>query len=260
MTNPEQERSAEELMRELDRDSMTRLLTGRRKRVVDIAFIAYAVIMMVMTLVVSGATPYTRQPLFLGLTLCIGYLKYPATKKMGNRENYLPWYDIALAVLSLLTYGYYVVNQNNIILMAQRIGLTEIIIGLIALALLVELVRRAVGLPIICVAGAFVVYAVIWLVQSNPYTALRNLVYNLFYNLNCGVFSTPVTVCASFIILFIILGSFLEKRASAGSSLTWRTRWRARRSAARRRWRSFRARWKACTPARRLPTPSAADR
>ena len=40
MTNPEQERSAEELMRELDRDSMTRLLTGRRKRVVDIAFIA----------------------------------------------------------------------------------------------------------------------------------------------------------------------------------------------------------------------------
>ncbi len=216
MTNPEQERSAEELMRELDRDSMTRLLTGRRKRVVDFAFIAYAVIMMVMTLVVSGATPYTRQPLFLGLTLCIGYLKYPATKKMGNRENYLPWYDIALAVLSLLTYGYYVVNQNNIILMAQRIGLTEIIIGLIALALLVELVRRAVGLPIICVAGAFVVYAVIWLVQSNPYTALRNLVYNLFYNLNCGVFSTPVTVCASFIILFIILGSFLEKTGVGG--------------------------------------------
>ena len=129
MTNPEQERSAEELMRELDRDSMTRLLTGRRKRVVDFAFIAYAVIMMVMTLVVSGATPYTRQPLFLGLTLCIGYLKYPATKKLGNRKNYLPWYDIALAVLSLLTYGDYVGNQNNIILMAQRIGLTEIIIS-----------------------------------------------------------------------------------------------------------------------------------
>lgn len=210
MANSE-ERSAEELMRELDRDSMNRLLTGRKKQIIDFLFIAYSVVMLVMTLVVSGATPYTRQPLFLGMTLFIGYLKFPASKKAGAKRNYLPWYDMVLAALSLAVYCYYVINQNRLIMMANRIGMMEIVLGIVALLLLAELVRRAIGLPILCVAGAFVIYGVVWLLQSNPNTALRNLVYNLFYNLNCGVFSTPVTVCASFIVLFIILGSFLEK-------------------------------------------------
>lgn len=205
------EKTADELMRELDRDSMSRLLTGPRKLVVEVLFVAYAVIMMIMTLVVSGATQYTRLPLFLGLTLFVGYLKFPINKKAEVKENNLPWYDIVLASLSLVVYGYYVINQENIIMMANRIGTLEIVIGIIGLLLLVELCRRAIGIPMLCVAGAFVVYAVIWLTQNNPATALRNLVYGLFYNLNSGIFSTPITVCSSFIVLFIILGSFLEK-------------------------------------------------
>ena len=208
---PEQEKSAEELLRELDRESNSRLLTGTRKVVIDGLFVLFAVVMMCMTMVVSGATQYTRLPLFLGLVLFIGYLKYPISKKVSNRVNYIPWYDIVLAVLSLAVYGYYVLNQNAIIMMANRIGVFEIVVGLLGLLLLAELCRRALGWPILCVAGAFTVYALIWLIQSNPNTALRNLIYNLFYNLNCGIFSTPVTVCSSFIVLFIILGSFLEK-------------------------------------------------
>ena len=197
-------------MQELDRDSTNRILTGKRKLVVDILFIAYAVLMMVMTLVISGATPYTRQPLFLGMTLFIGYLKFPATKKAQARDNYLPWYDLLLAALSLFTYCYYVIRQTDIIMMSKRIGNAEIVIGILGLLLLAELTRRAVGIPILCVASAFVVYAIISL-SSNPATMLRNLIYSLFYDLNCGIFSTPVTVCSSFIVLFIILGSFLEK-------------------------------------------------
>ncbi len=60
------------------------------------------------------------------------------------------------------------------------------------------------------VVGLFTVYGAWWLTNNNPKTALRNLIYNLFYNLNCGIFSSPITVCASFIVLFIILGSFLK--------------------------------------------------
>lgn len=211
MTELKKEKSTEELIRELDRDNASRLLTGWRHHAVELVFLAFAVVMMVMTLVVSGATPYTRLPVFLGMVLFVGYLKYPISKKHEAKVNHLPWYDIVLAFLSLAVYFYYAINQKEIIMMANRIGTFEVVLGIVGLLLLVELCRRAMGIPILCVAGAFVIYAVIWLVQNNPRTALRNLIYNLFYNLNCGIFSTPITVCASFIVLFIILGSFLEK-------------------------------------------------
>ncbi len=211
MAKVQTEKTTEELIKELDRDNASRLLTGWRKHAVEFVFLAFAVVMLVMTLVVSGATQYTRLPLFLGLVLFVGYLKYPITKKLESKENHLPWYDIVLAVLALLAFGYYVFNQDSIIMMANRIGTVEIIVGIVGILLLAELCRRAMGWPMICVAGAFVVYAVIWLMDRNPATALRNLIYNLFYNLNSGIFSTPITVCSSFIVLFIILGSFLEK-------------------------------------------------
>ena len=205
------EKTADELMKELDRDSKSRNMTGKFHIAMRVMFVAYAAVMLIMTLMVSGATPYTRLPLFMGLTLFIGYLKFPACKKDAMRDNYIPWYDIILALASLAVYGYYVVNQKEIIMMANRIGMLQIVLGIIGLLLLVELCRRAIGIPMLCVAGAFTVYAVFYLLNNNPRTALRQLIYNLFYNLNCGIFSTPVSVCASFIVLFIILGSFLEK-------------------------------------------------
>ena len=211
MAKVKTEKSAEELIRELDRDNASRLLTGWRKNTIEFVYFMFAAVMMIMTLVVSGATPYTQLPLFLGLTLFVGYLKYPISKKLECKENHLPIYDVVLAFLSLAVFCYYAINQKNIIMMSNRIGTFEIVVGIIGILLLAELCRRAMGLPILCVAGAFVVYAAIWLVNNNPRTALRNLIFGLFYDLKSGIFSTPITVCASFIVLFIILGSFLEK-------------------------------------------------
>ena len=199
------------LLQELDRDSKSRSLTGGWKTAMTVLFVLYSVTMIVMALVVSGATQYTRLPVFVGMTLFVGYLKYPASKRDALRDNYFPWYDVLLAFASLIVFFYYAVMQKKIIQMANRIGTTQIIIGIIGILLLVELCRRSTGVPLIVVVGLFTVYGAWWLTNNNPKTALRNLIYNLFYNLNCGIFSSPITVCASFIVLFIILGSFLEK-------------------------------------------------
>ena len=95
--------------------------------------------------------------------------------------------------------------------MSRRIGTLQIIIALIAILILVELCRRAVGWPIIIVAGSFVAYAAFNAISKNPGTALRSLMYGLFYDVSNGLFSTPVYVCTTFIVLFIILGALLEK-------------------------------------------------
>ncbi len=211
INSTEQQPSAEELLQKFDKDSKNRHFTGAFKWVYDGILIAFAVYILFVALISRGMTEFTKLPLFLGFISVMGFLKFPACEKDAMRENYIPWYDIILAVLSFACCLYYVINQNTIIYMGGEIETMQIVVGIVFIACLFELCRRATGIPLMIVAGAFILYAIYKLFMRNPDTVFTNLIFNLFYNLNCGIFSTPVSVCCSFIVIFIIFGSFLEK-------------------------------------------------
>ena len=202
---------ADAIMAEFDRESNTRIFTGWRKTVITAIMSLFSVYMISMALVFQNATKYTKLTTFLAFIVFIGFLIFPAYKKQTKRINYVPFYDIILALVGSGSFLYYAVFQEDIILMSRRIGTLQIIVALVAILLLVELCRRAVGWPIIIVAGCFVAYAAINAIGKNPDTALRSLMYGLFYDVSNGLFSTPVYVCTTFIVLFIILGALLEK-------------------------------------------------
>ena len=80
--------------------------------------------------------------------------------------------------------------------------------------LLLEACRRVVGLPIVCVAIAFLLVG--FFGQQMPgflgnrgFTWTR-IVDHLFYTQE-GIFGTPIGASSTFIFLFILFGSFLEK-------------------------------------------------
>lgn len=202
---------SESIMQEFDRESNVRVFTGWRKKIITALMAGFSVYMIAMALVFPTATKYTKLTTFLAFIAFIGYLIFPAYKKQTKKINHVPFYDIILAIVSAGSFLYYTIFQEDIIKMSKRIGTLQIIVALVAILLLVELVRRAVGLPIIFVAGAFVVYAAVKAYTDNPNTALRNLMYGLFYDVSNGLFSTPVYVCTTFIVLFIILGALLER-------------------------------------------------
>ncbi|MBR3767290.1 MAG: TRAP transporter fused permease subunit [Clostridia bacterium] len=198
-------------MQEFDRESNTRIFTGWRKNVITGLLCSFSVYMISMALLFPNATKYTKLTTFMAFILFIGYLIFPAYKKQTKRINYVPVYDIFLGLAGAASFLYYTIQQEEIIKMSRRIGTLQIVIAFIAILLLVELVRRAVGLPIIFVAGSFILYAAIKAFTENPDKALRNLAYSLFYDVANGLFSTPVYVCTTFIVLFIILGALLER-------------------------------------------------
>ena len=202
---------ADAIMAEFDRESNTRVFTGWRKKVITALMAAFSVYMLAMALVFQNASKYTKLTTFMAFIVFIGYIIFPAYKKQTQKINHVPFYDIILAVVGAGSFLYYAIFQEDVVLMSRRIGTLQIAVALIAILLLVELCRRAVGLPIIFVAGAFVLYAAINAVQTNPATALRSLMYGLYYDVSNGLFSTPVYVCTTFIVLFIILGALLEK-------------------------------------------------
>ena len=119
--------------------------------------------------------------------------------------------DIIIMVLGTSSFLYFTFNAQSIIQQGTRFQVYQIVIGVIGILSLLELTRRCVGIPILCVATVFIIYALtVGLTNPNFFGRIRYFIRNLFYTKE-GVFSTPVNVCSKYIVVFIIFGAFLER-------------------------------------------------
>jgi TRAP transporter 4TM/12TM fusion protein len=191
------------VMAEYDRESNTRHYSGVPKKIVRYILAAFSAYVFYMNLV-SAWPEQIRRASFVGLIIFTAFMLYPAKKKSAKKINYVPWYDILIGAVGVACYFYYVINFEAIAQKATRISTFDVAVGLVGILIIAEVCRRVVGIPILVVAGAFVIYAF-----STGYSLTR-IVYTLFYTLD-GVIGTPIGVCSTFIVLFIILGAFLEK-------------------------------------------------
>ena len=202
----------EEIMKKYDRESNIRPWEGVPAMVIKVLLAAFSLFMIYMNLFAVW-DERIRRPLFLGLVILFVFILYPASKSGGRvqKVNRIPIYDIAIAVAGAGSFFYFVANNKAIIGRATRINNTEIILGVIGILVLAECCRRVTGIPILAVASCFVIYAFATnLAKGKPlYKVLRSVVYNLFYTTN-GVIGTPIGVCSTYIVLFIIFGAFLE--------------------------------------------------
>lgn len=208
-TAPEEDTSTgtaadvEEIMKKYDRESNTRLYEGVPRNIIKYLLAAFSLLMVYMNLFANW-DERVRRASFVGLIIIFAFLLYPARKGGGGaRKNYVPWYDVIIMVVGSGSFFYYVVNFSSIIKHATRINQIEIILGVLGVLVLVEACRRVVGIPILCVATCFVIYA------FSTGASLKSIVYNLFYTTS-GVIGTPIGVCSTYIVLFILFGAFLE--------------------------------------------------
>ena len=195
------------VMKKYDRESNVRIWEGTPKIVVKVLMAAFSVYSIYVTLF-SVALPEIRLSMFLASVLVMGYLNFPA-RKGHVKVNSMPWYDILIMVLGAGSFVYYAANAQRIIKLSLRASKETLllVVGMLGILALIELCRRSVGLPILCVVGALLVYTftkVQW----------RLVIYNLFYT-TTGVMNTPVNVCAKYIVVFIIFGAFLERTGIA---------------------------------------------
>lgn len=210
----EAETDVEEVMRKYDRESNTRIWEGTPKVVISIMLAAFSVYCIFMTLF-STALPETRLSLFLAFVTIVGFMMYPI-RKSHVRPNHMPWYDIVLMVVGAACFFYFAFNATDIIHMGSRIQPLQIAVALVGTLILMELCRRCVGIPILVVVICLLVYVFYWQFNNgtNLYMTLRNLTSKLFYSTS-GLIGTPINVCYTYIVLFIIFGAFLERTGIA---------------------------------------------
>ena len=213
----------DEVMRKYDRESNTRIWTGRQQIVVKILMVAFALYCIGMTLF-SKAMAEIRLPLFMGFIVIAGFLNFPASKKYV-KPNHMPWYDFVLMIIGAGCFFYFAINAMTLIRLSTRIQPIHVVIGCVGILVLIELCRRCVGLPILFVLGALLIYTFYNQLSYNAsfYQALRNIIYKLFYTTS-GIIGTPVGVCYTYIVLFIIFGAFLERTGIANFFISFANR------------------------------------
>ncbi len=198
----------EAVMKKYDRESNVRVWTGTPKLIIRLIMVAFS-LYCIIDAVFLTTLPETRLSVFMGMIVFLGFLTFPV-RKGAERPNHMPWYDIILLILGSGAFFFYAANAMDAIRLSARIIRDPMFMaaGIIAILALAELCRRCVGLPILCVAGALLIYTF-----ASGLDVLQ-VVRTLFYTTN-GIFSAPVQVCVKFIVIFIIFGAFLERTGVA---------------------------------------------
>ncbi|TGB02458.1 TRAP transporter permease [Halobacillus salinus] len=201
-----------EIMEKYDPDSQVRQLSGWLAKVAFILLLAFSVFQLTTSTVYPLPAQILRS-VHVGFGLTLIFLLFPATKK--NRvKGKIGWYDLVLSALSIGVGLYWPLFYDQIVMRAGDMTQLDFIVGALAVLLVLEATRRAVGIPITVIAILFLAYAY-WGRQMPGFLIHRGvdldtLVQAMFFTTE-GILGTPIAVSSTFIFLFLLFGSFLVK-------------------------------------------------
>ena len=149
---------------------------------------------------------------YLLLTFALIGILYRCRKNSpASRPSLL---DFLLIAGSILTIGYWIIEYPNLANRAGNYSQLDVFVGAVAIVISFEVSRRTVGwaLPIIAVIG--ILYALFGRVMPDAIAhkgfPLRRIIEYSFFS-QAGVFGIMANVMATYVILFIFFGAFLEK-------------------------------------------------
>jgi len=144
----------------------------------------------------------------------LALLIYPMVQ--GERK-YSIGCDILLMGLMIWAGTYLIVNFVDL---AWRQGMPtelEIWLGMICIVIVLEITRRAMGWSLPLLSIFFIVYGIygpyFGYFSHRPYSLER--IASQLYLTTEGIYGLPIGVCASFILLFILFGAFLNMSGAA---------------------------------------------
>ncbi|WP_293177923.1 TRAP transporter fused permease subunit [Oceanithermus sp.] len=173
-----------------------------------------ALLLVAFQIYTAGYAPMTaiyQRSIHLTFILVLLFLSTPVSRRWPPALRWLV--DGALIAASLAMGGYIYFNYNAII---DRFGWWEpsdIYMGVVAVLLVLEATRRAIGWPMTIISALFIVYA-----YAGPHMpgvlahkgyGTERLVGQLYLTTE-GIFGVPLGVAATFVFIFILFGSLLE--------------------------------------------------
>jgi len=151
-----------------------------------------------------------RSTHLLFVTLMI-FLTCPAGRKQGEK---IGLNNILLIVLSFSTCAYaYLQIVNLYAKLGVWINAADIVFGVICIIVVLEAARRTTGLALPIISVVFMLYGLFGQyipgVLGHTGYSIKRLIFAIYsYD---GIFGTPLETCATYVVMFILFSSFLEK-------------------------------------------------
>jgi TRAP transporter 4TM/12TM fusion protein len=204
--------STDQLLEQFDKEtSSQRTLVGPIATVIFLI----AVSMSIFHLYTAGfgiLLALKQRTVHLTFALVLVFLLYPARKKLPKTT--FPLYEYIFIAISIAIGAYLWINFEAIIYRAGNPNQMDMIMGVLAILIVLEATRRAIGPELPFIASLFVVYAyfgpyIPGLLNHRGFPVSR-IIYQLYMTTE-GIFGTPLGVSSTFVFLFILFGSFLDK-------------------------------------------------
>jgi len=176
--------------------------------VISIAFVSYHLI----TSRFGMPDMVKHRAIHVAFILGLVWIYYPATKKSPRSRPSVIDIGLFVATLVMILYTWF---TRDLFLKRAGVAVTsDYIIGVMTIILTLEACRRAVGKGLLILVLVFLVYA-----YAGPYFpgvfahrghSIERIIYQMYLT-GQGIFGMPIGVSATYLIIFIILGSMLEK-------------------------------------------------
>ncbi len=202
----------DDLMRKYDTEARFRALEGWQSKLVTLIAIA----MSCFHFYTSGFGLLLAQKqgaVHLAFTLCLVFLLYPATSKQSKTSG-IPFYDFILGAVGVASAMYLVVFFNELTTRAGLPTQTDLVMGFLLIVTLLEATRRISNPVLPCLAVAALLYCYFGrslpdMIAHRGFSVPR--IVNHMYLGTEGIFGTPLEVSSTFVFMFILFGSVLEK-------------------------------------------------
>lgn len=205
---------AQKVLRKHDTASRYRIDLGRWAWIVAPLAIGLTIFQLYTALFGSRAS-LIQGAIHVGAAIGLVFLLYPARPSQADRRG-IAWYDAVLAAVAIAANLYIVAEYTRLTGPEVRIlGFTDMdnVVAAVGILLILEATRRCVGLPIVIVASAAMLYGIF----GNHMPFLSHAGYDwdayateTFFS-SRSIFGTPIQVSSTFIFLFLLFGVLLIK-------------------------------------------------
>ncbi|MHB8770823.1 MAG: TRAP transporter permease [Syntrophales bacterium] len=159
---------------------------------------------------------YIFRMVHMGFIYALAFCVYPIRPNAGR---WTVWPDLLLALLGVAAIAYSFIDMDQFIRRSTLPEPLDLLFGIVAVVLLLEISRRIVDNTFTLVVVGFLLYALFGnyfpdIISHKGYD-LDRIVGHMYMTLE-GIFGVPLSVSVSFVMLFVVYGTFMDVAGAGG--------------------------------------------
>ena len=159
---------------------------------------------------------YAFRMVHMAFIYALAFIAFPIRPKAGR---WTLWLDLFLALLGVAAIAYAFLDMDQFVRRSTLPETYDMLFGIVAVLLLLEISRRIVDNTFTLVVVGFLIYMYFGnyfpdIISHKSYD-LDRIVGHMYMTLE-GIFGVPLSVSASFVMLFVVYGTFMDVAGAGG--------------------------------------------